>query len=173
VWVIVEPLTEQEAWLHCAIPFPPSSNTELSGVSRSSGARRGILPATSGPSEDGARLGGEARRRFRSYDYEAQLNAYLADKAMLVLCFYPVPAGRAADVSRTHPSTVSKRQASGRRTECEKSLHQVDLESGEERVEHIRTSHRVPLAMVVLALGMAQDVTGQPRPAGRPSWPGP
>ncbi len=44
------------------------------------------------------------------FDYEAQLNAYLADKAMLVLCFYPVPADRAADVSRTHPSTVSRRR---------------------------------------------------------------
>jgi hypothetical protein len=27
---------------------------------------------------------------------------------MLVLCFYPVPATRAADVSRSHPFTITK-----------------------------------------------------------------
>ena len=49
-----------------------------------------------------------ARAAACFFDYEARLNTYLADKAMLVLCFYPVPSDRAADVSRTHPSTVRK-----------------------------------------------------------------
>jgi len=43
------------------------------------------------------------------FGYEERLNSYLSDKAMLVLCLYPVPAARAADVARTHPSTVMKR----------------------------------------------------------------
>src|SRR5207247_9325605 len=45
------------------------------------------------------------------FDYEERLNRYLSDKAMLVLCAYPVPAPRAADVTRTHPSTIRKRDA--------------------------------------------------------------
>jgi DcmR-like sensory protein len=32
------------------------------------------------------------------FDYEARLNGYLSDKAMLVLCAYPVPAARAAEI---------------------------------------------------------------------------
>jgi hypothetical protein len=42
------------------------------------------------------------------FDYEARLNHYLADKAMLVLCAYPVPAPREANVTRTHPSTIKR-----------------------------------------------------------------
>src|SRR5207302_5324577 len=44
------------------------------------------------------------------FDYEERLNQYLSDKAMLVLCAYPLAAPRAADVTRTHPSTIRKRR---------------------------------------------------------------
>jgi hypothetical protein len=44
------------------------------------------------------------------FDYEARLNHYLSDKAMLVLCAYSLATPRAADVTRTHPSTIGKRQ---------------------------------------------------------------
>lgn len=51
----------------------------------------------------------KAKDREQLFDYEARLNGYLADKAMLVLCAYPFAVGRAADVARTHPSVVMKR----------------------------------------------------------------
>ncbi len=43
------------------------------------------------------------------FRYEARPNSYLSDKAMLVVCAYPLAAGCAADVGRTHPSAVVKR----------------------------------------------------------------
>ena len=69
-----------------------------------------------------------ARAAARFFDYEARLNTYLADKTMLVLCFYPVPTGRSADVSRTHLSTVSKRRGEWESARSvEKSWHQTRL----------------------------------------------
>jgi hypothetical protein len=44
------------------------------------------------------------------FDYEERLNEYLSDKAMLVVCAYPLHMPRAADVRRTHPSTIDKRR---------------------------------------------------------------
>jgi len=132
VWVIAAPLTEQEAWaaLRDTVPaleqyraeqrieilrsqtwYFTGDSPDLQKVARgwedrlADALRRGhegLRVAASAPRLD-------AKDWADFFDYEARLNAYLADKAMLLLCFYPVPAGRAADVSRTHPSTVRKR----------------------------------------------------------------
>jgi hypothetical protein len=50
----------------------------------------------------------EERHWADFFDYEERLTHYLSDKAMLVMCAYPIVAPRAADVTRTHPSTIRK-----------------------------------------------------------------
>ena len=49
-----------------------------------------------------AARGWEAKRRTTE--------SLLSDKAMLVLCAYPITAPRAADVTRTHQSIIKKRR---------------------------------------------------------------
>ena len=133
VWVIAEPVTEQDAWeaLGRSVPnldryraerrievlqsqtwYFTGDSPDLQKVARGWEAkladalrrgREGLRVAASAPQL-------EANDWKEFFDYEARLNSYLSGKAMLVLCFYPIPTPRAADVSRTHPSTVAKRR---------------------------------------------------------------
>ena len=134
VWVIAEPLTEKDAWaaLGDAVPgldryradrrieivqsqtwYFTGDSPDLQKVARGWEAKladalsrgyQGVRVAATAP-----QLQADEWKDF--FDYEARLNDYLSDKAMLVLCFYPMPAPRAADVSRTHPSTITKRRS--------------------------------------------------------------
>ena len=132
VWVIAEPLTEKDAWpaLRRAVPgleryrrdrrveILPSQTWYLTGDSPDlQKAARGWdakLADALDQGHEGLRVAASAPRlETRDWDdffaYEQRLNSYLSDKPMLVLCLYPVPAARAADVVRTHPTTLRRR----------------------------------------------------------------
>jgi len=132
VWVIPEPLTERDAWaaLGDAVPaldrfradrrietlrsqtwYVTGDTPDLQKVARGWDAKltdalhrgyEGLRVVASAPQL-------EEKHWADFFDYEERLNRYLSDKAMLVLCAYPVPAPRAADVTRTHPSTIRRR----------------------------------------------------------------
>jgi hypothetical protein len=132
VWVVGQPLTEEDAWaaLRNAIPildqhranrrieilenqtwYLTGDSLDLQKVERGWEAKladalargyEGLRVAASVP-----QLKEEDWADF--FDYEERLNRYLSDKTMLVLCAYPLPAPHAADVTRTHPSTITKR----------------------------------------------------------------
>ena len=132
VWVIAPPLTEKDAWaaLGDAIPaidrhradrrieilqsqtwYITGDTPDLQKVARGWEAK---LADALGRGHEGLRVAASAPQMEEKhwtdfFDYEERLNRYLSDKAMLVLCAYPVLAPRAADVMRTHPSTIGKR----------------------------------------------------------------
>jgi hypothetical protein len=136
-WVISDPLTEREATaaLRRAVPtldrhlaerrleilqsrtwYFTGDTPDLQKVARGWEAK---LADALGRGHDGLRVAASAPaledKDWDGFlDYEAKLNAWVADKAMLVLCAYPLRAGRAADilrVARTHPSAVVKRDS--------------------------------------------------------------
>ena len=132
VWVIAEPLTERGAWaaLGDGIPaldryradrrieilqsqtwYVTGGTPDLQKVARGWEAK---LADALGRGCEGLRVAASAPQLEEQhwvdfFDYEERLNRYLSDKAMLVLCAYPLAAPRAADVTRTHPSTMRKR----------------------------------------------------------------
>ena len=133
VWVIAEPLTEKDAWaaLGAAVPaldryradrrieivrsqtwYVTGDSPDLQKVARGWEAK---LADALGRGYEGLRVAASAPQLEEKhwadfFDYEARLNRYLSDKAMLVLCAYPITAPRAADVTRTHQSTIKKRR---------------------------------------------------------------
>ena len=119
VWVIPEPLTGRDAWaaLGDAVPaldryradrrieilrsqtwYVTGDTPDLQKVARGWEAKL----AASAPQL-------EEKHWADFFEYEDRLNRYLSDKAMLVLCAYPLAAPRAAEVTRTHQSTITKR----------------------------------------------------------------
>lgn len=133
VWVIAEPLTENEAWaalreagsaldrypaerrieiLQSQMWYFAGDSPDLQKVARGWEAK---LADALGRRHDGLRVAASVPRLEANdwadfFGYEEQLNSYLSDKAMLVLCAYPLPTRHAADVARTHPSAVIKRE---------------------------------------------------------------
>ncbi len=133
VWVIAQPLTEKDAWaaLGDAVPaldryradrrieilrsqtwYVTGDSPDLQKVGRGWEAK---LADALGRGYEGLRVAAGAPQLKKKqwadfFDYEERLNQYLSDKAMLVLCAYPLAAPRAADVTRTHPSTIRKRR---------------------------------------------------------------
>jgi DcmR-like sensory protein len=135
VWVIAEPLTERDAWAALGAAVSPrdldryradrriemlqsqtwyftGDSPDLQKVARGWEAKladalargyEGLRVAASTPQL-------EEKHWAEFFDYEERLNRYLSDKAMLVLCAYPITAPRAADVTRTHQSTIKKRR---------------------------------------------------------------
>ena len=131
VWVIAQPLTEKDAWaaLGDAVPaldryradrrieilrsqtwYVTGDSPDLQKVARGWEAK---LADALGRGYEGLRVTASApqleeKHWAEFFDYEDRLNHYLSDKTMLVLCAYPLVAPRAADVTRTHPSTIRK-----------------------------------------------------------------
>src|SRR3989442_2677151 len=131
-WVIAEPLTEKDAWaalreavaalgryrrdrrieiLQSQTWYFTGDSPDLQKVARGWQAKladaldrghEGLRVAASAPQL-------EEKHWADFFDYEARLNGYLSDKAMLVLCAYSLAAPRTATVTRTHPSTIRKR----------------------------------------------------------------
>src|SRR5437773_6471568 len=84
-----------------------------SHFSKRFGEHRGVRLGDCRAPHRARRLGGVGiSRRWRAVGKrsEERLNRYLSDKAMLVLCAYLITAPRAADVTRTHQSTIKKRR---------------------------------------------------------------
>jgi hypothetical protein len=135
VWVIAEPLTERDAWAALADAvsadnlhryradrrieilqsqswYLTGDTLELQKVARGWEAK---LADALGRGYEGLRVAASVPQLDENdwadfFDYEERLNRYLSDKAMLVLCAYPVTAPRAAEVTRTHQSTIKKRR---------------------------------------------------------------
>jgi len=131
-WIISEPLTEKDAWgaLREAVPaldryradrrieILESQTWYFTGDSpdlqKVAGGWEAKLADAVGRGHDGLRIAAcapklEEKEWADFFDYEERLNGYLSDKRMLILCLYPLPTSRAADVERTHPSTQMKR----------------------------------------------------------------
>jgi hypothetical protein len=135
IWVIADPLTEHEATsaLRQAIPdldrhladrhleifhsktwYFTGDTPDLQKVARGWETR---LAEALTRGYDGMRVvaivpGLDAKEWEGFLDYESTLDAWVADKAMLLLCAYPLARRRAADilrVARTHPAAVVKR----------------------------------------------------------------
>jgi hypothetical protein len=135
VWVITDPLTERDAWASLADTvsrrdvdryradrrieilqsqtwYLTGDTLELQKVERGWEAK---LADALGRGFEGLRVAASAPRLEEKhwtqfFDYEERLNRYLSGKAMLVLCAYPITVPRAADVTRTHQSTIKKRR---------------------------------------------------------------
>jgi hypothetical protein len=131
VWVVGPPFTEKDAWaaLDEAIPaldryradgrieilrsqtwYMTGDSPDLQRVARGWEAK---LTDALDRGYEGLRVAATVPQLKEKdwadfFEYEERLNRYLADKAMLVLCGYPLPARHAADVTRTHPSVVKK-----------------------------------------------------------------
>jgi len=129
VWVIGPPLTESDAWaaLREAVPrldryraerrieilqsqtwYFTGDSPDLQKVARGWEAK---LADALDRGHEGLRVAAVAPQLKDEqwadfFDYEDRLNGFLSGKAMLVLCLYPQPAERAADVARTHSPTV-------------------------------------------------------------------
>jgi two-component system, sensor histidine kinase PdtaS len=131
VWLIAEPLSERDAWraLGDSVPaldryradlrieilqsqtwYLTGDSPDLQKVARGWEAK---LADTLGRGYEGLRVAASVPQLNEKdwddfFDYEMRLNHYLSDKAMLVLCAYPLASRRAADVTRTHPSTIKR-----------------------------------------------------------------
>jgi hypothetical protein len=132
LWLIAEPLTEKDARaaLRRAVPaldryradgrveilqsrtwYFSGDSPDLEKVARGWQAK---LDDALGRGLDGLRVAAsaphlEAKDWADFFRYEEQLNGYLSDRAMLLLCIYPLRGVSAADVGRAHPSSVVKR----------------------------------------------------------------
>jgi len=131
----VWPAAHGEGRLGCVAlhEFLLSIDTGPTVASRSTRIKRGISPATAPISRRWSAVGRQSSPTLsvegyeglrvaasvpqlkeehwtEFFDYEERLNRYLSDKTMLVLCAYPLPAPHAADVTRTHPSTIKKQR---------------------------------------------------------------
>ena len=133
VWVVARPLTKKDAWVTLRDAIPALDGHRAAGridvlesqtwyITGDSPDLQKVANGWEAKLADALERGYDGLRVAASaphlqdkdwadfLDYEDRLNGYLSDKAMLVMCVYPLASTRASDITHTHPTVIKKQR---------------------------------------------------------------
>src|ERR687892_591951 len=109
VWVIAPPITVNDAWAALREGIPALDQYRADRRIEILRSQTWYLTGDT-PDLQKVERAWEAKHWAEFLDYEDRLNHHLTEKAMLVLCAYPIGTPRAGDVTRSHASIIQKQR---------------------------------------------------------------